>query len=87
MVMRALGIPAEKLTSWSVAEDSVSMDMDMTTGGFSEYQLEGAGGIEPALVVNKSVILDDVRFGRTHAVARALTTGPWSWSITLNDPF
>lgn len=87
MVMRALGIPAEKLTSWSVAEDSVSMDMDMTTGGFSEYHLEGAGGIEPALVVNKSVILDDVRFGRTHAVARALTTGPWSWSITLNDPF
>lgn len=87
MVMRALGIPAEKLTSWSVAEDSVSMDMDMTTGGFSEYHLEGAGGIEPALVVNKSVILDDVRFGRTHAVARALTTGPWSWSATLNDPF
>lgn len=39
--MRALGIPAEKLTSWSVAEDSVSMDMDMTTGGFSEYHLEG----------------------------------------------
>lgn len=87
MVMRALGIPAEKLTSWSVAEDSVSMDMDMTAGGFSEYHLEGAGGIEPALVVNKSVILDDVRFGRTHAVARALTTGPWSWSATLNDPF
>lgn len=87
MVMRALGIPAEKLTSWSVAEDSVSMDMDMTTGGFSEYHLEGAGGIEPALVINKKVILDDVRFGRTHAVARALTTGPWSWSATLNDPF
>lgn len=87
MVMRALGIPAEKLTSWSVAEDSVSMDMDMTTGGFSEYHLEGAGGIEPALVINKKVILDDVRFGRTHAVTRALTTGPWSWSATLNDPF
>ena len=87
MVMRVFGIPAGQLTSWSVQEDSVSLDRGATTGGFSEYSLEGAGGIEPALVVNKDVVLNDLRFGRTHAVARALTTGPWSWSATLNDPF
>lgn len=87
MVMRVFGIPAGQLTSWSVQEDGVSLDRGATTGGFSEYSLEGAGGIEPALVVNKDVVLNDLRFGRTHAVARALTTGPWSWSATLNDPF
>lgn len=87
MVMRVFGIPAGQLTSWSVQEDGVSLDRGATTGGFSEYSLEGAGGIEPALVVNKDVVLNDLRFGRTHAVARALTTGPWSWSVTLNDPF
>lgn len=87
MVMRVFGIPAGQLTSWSVQEDGVSLDRDATTGGFSEYSLEGTGGIEPALVVNKDVVLSDLRFGRTHAVARALSTGPWSWSVTLNDPF
>lgn len=87
MVMRVFGIPAGQLTSWSVQEDGVSLDRGASTGGFSEYSLEGAGGIEPALVVNKDVILNDLRFGRTHAVARALTTGPWTWSVTLNDPF
>ena len=87
MVMRVFGIPAGQLTNWSVQEDGVSLDRDASTGGFSEYSLEGAGGIEPALVVNKDVVLSDLRFGRTHAVARALTTGPWVWSVTLNDPF
>lgn len=87
MVMRVFGIPAGQLTSWSVQEDGVSLDRDQASGGFSEYSLEGAGGIEPALVVNKDVVLSDLRFGRTHAVARALTTGPWTWSVTLNDPF
>lgn len=87
MVMRVFGIPAGQLTSWSVQEDGVSLDRGASTGGFSEYSLEGAGGIEPALVVNKDVILNDLRFGRTHAVARALTTGPWTWSVMLNDPF
>jgi len=87
MVMRVFGIPAGQLTNWSVQEDGVSLDRDQASGGFSEYSLEGAGGIEPALVVNKDVVLSDLRFGRTHAVARALTTGPWSWSVTLNDPF
>lgn len=87
MVMRVFGIPAGQLTNWSVQEDGVSLDRDQSSGGFSEYSLEGAGGIEPALVVNKDVVLSDLRFGRTHAVARALSTGPWSWSVTLNDPF
>lgn len=87
MVMRVFGIPAGQLTNWSVQEDGVSLDRDQASGGFSEYSLEGAGGIEPALVVNKDVVLSDLRFGRTHAVARALTTGPWVWSVTLNDPF
>lgn len=87
MVMRVFGIPAGQLTNWSVQEDGVSLDRDQSSGGFSEYSLEGAGGIEPALVVNKDVVLSDLRFGRTHAVARALTTGPWVWSVTLNDPF
>lgn len=87
MVMRVFGIPAGQLTNWSVQEDGVSLDRDQSSGGFSEYSLEGAGGIEPALTVNKDVVLSDLRFGRTHTVARALTTGPWAWSVTLNDPF
>lgn len=87
MVMRVFGIPAGQLTNWSVQEDGISLDRDQSSGGFSEYSLEGAGGIEPALVINKDVVLSDLRFGRTHAVARALSTGPWSWSVTLNDPF
>ena len=49
MVMRVFGVPAGQLTSWSVQEDGVSLDRDQSSGGFSEYSLEGAGGIEPAL--------------------------------------
>ena len=62
MVMRVFGIPAGQLTSWSVQEDGVSLDRDQASGGFSEYSLEGAGGIEAALVVSKDVVLSDLRF-------------------------
>lgn len=87
MVMQAIGFPNNKLTGWSVVEDAVSLDRDSTTGGFSEYSLEGAGYVEPADVMTKEIRLDSPVFGRTHAFVRSITNTPWSWSATLNDPF
>ena len=87
MVMNAIGFPTKKLTSWSVVEDSVSEDRNASTGGFSEYSLAGTGFVEAAEVIGREIILDDVRFGRTHAFVRSLTNTPWAWSATLNDPF
>lgn len=87
MVMQAIGFPNNKLTGWSVVEDAVSLDRDSTTGGFSEYSLEGAGYVESADVMTKEIRLDSPIFGRTHAFVRSITNTPWSWSATLNDPF
>lgn len=87
MVMRAIGFPNNKLTGWSVVEDAVSLDRDSTTGGFSEYSLEGAGYVEAADVMTKEIRLDSPVFGRTHAFVRSITNTPWAWSATLNDPF
>ncbi len=87
MVMQAIGFTNNKLTGWSVVEDAVSLDRDSTTGGFSEYSLEGAGYVEAADVMTKEIRLDSPIFGRTHAFVRSITNTPWSWSATLNDPF
>lgn len=87
MVMQAIGFTNNKLTGWSVVEDAVSLDRDSTTGGFSEYSLEGAGYVEAADVMTKEIRLDSPVFGRTHAFVRSITNTPWSWSATLNDPF
>lgn len=87
MVMQAIGFTNNKLTGWSVVEDAVSLDRDSTTGGFSEYSLEGAGYVEAADVMTKEIRLDSPIFGRTHAFVRSITNTPWAWSATLNDPF
>jgi hypothetical protein len=87
MVMQAIGFTNNKLTGWSVVEDAVSLDRDSTTGGFSEYSLEGAGYVEASGVMFKEIMLDSPVFGRTHAFVRSITNTPWSWSATLNDPF
>lgn len=87
MVMQAIGFTNNKLTGWSVVEDAVSLDRDSTTGGFSEYSLEGAGYVEAADVMTKEIRLDSPVFGRTHAFVRSITNTPWAWSATLNDPF
>lgn len=87
MVIQAIGFTNNKLTGWSVVEDAVSLDRDSTTGGFSEYSLEGAGYVEAADVMTKEIRLDSPVFGRTHAFVRSITNTPWSWSATLNDPF
>lgn len=87
MVMQAIGFTNNKLTGWSVVEDAVSLDRDSTTGGFSEYSLEGAGYVEAADAMTKEIRLDSPIFGRTHAFVRSITNTPWSWSATLNDPF
>lgn len=87
MVMQAIGFTNNKLTGWSVVEDAVSLDRDSTTGGFSEYSLEGSGYVEAADVMTKEIRLDSPIFGRTHAFVRSITNTPWSWSATLNDPF
>ena len=80
MVMQAIGFTNNKLTGWSVVEDAVSLDRDSTTGGFSEYSLEGAGYVEAADVMTKEIRLDSPIFGRTHAFVRSITNTPWSWS-------
>lgn len=87
MVMNAIGFPSNKLTDWAVVEDGVSFDRSASTGGFSEYTLAGTGFVEAADAIDREIILDDVRFGRTHAFVRSITNTPWSWSATLNDPF
>lgn len=87
VLVNAIGFPTNKLTSWSVVEDCVSLDRNNSTGGFSEYSLAGTGFVEAADVIGREVMLDDNRLGRTHAFVRAITNTPWAWSATLNDPF
>lgn len=87
MVMNAIGFPSNKLADWTVVEDCVSLDRSASTGGFSEYTLSGTGFVEAAEAIDREIILDDVRFGRTHAFVRSITNTPWAWSATLNDPF
>lgn len=86
-MVNVIGFPINKLTSWSVVEDSVSLDRNNSTGGFSEYSLAGTGFVEAADVLGNEVMLDDHRLGRAHAFVRAITNTPWAWSATLNDPF
>lgn len=86
-MVNVIGFPTNKLTSWSVVEDSVSLDRNNSTGGFSEYSLAGTGFVEAADVLCREVMLDDSRLGRAHAFVRAITNTPWAWSATLNDPF
>lgn len=87
VLVNTIGFPTNKLTSWSVVEDYVSLDRNNSTGGFSEYSLAGTGFVEAADVIGHVVMLDDPRLGRTHAFVRAITNTPWAWSATLNDPF
>ena len=87
VLVNILGFPTNKLTSWSVVEDAVSLDRNNSTGGFSEYSLAGTGFVEAADVIGREVMLDDHRLGRTHAFVRAITNTPWAWSATLNDTF
>lgn len=86
-MVNVIGFPTNKLTSWSVVEDAVSLDRNNSTGGFSEYSLAGPGFVEAADVIGREVMLDDHRLGRTHAFVRSITNTPWAWSVTLNDPF
>ena len=86
-MVNVIGFPTNKLTSWSVVEDAVSLDRNSSTGGFSEYSLAGTGFVEAADVLGREVMIDDIRLGRTHAFVRAITNTPWAWSATLNDPF
>lgn len=86
-MVNVIGFPTNKLTSWSVVEDAVSLDRNSSTGGFSEYSLAGTGFVEAADVLGSEVMIDDIRLGRTHAFVRAITNTPWAWSATLNDPF
>lgn len=87
VLVNVIGFPTNKLTSWSVVEDAVSLDRNNSTGGFSEYSLAGTGFVEAADVIGHEIIFDDHRLGRTHAFVRAITNTPWAWSATLNDPF
>lgn len=87
VLVNVIGFPTNKLTSWSVVEDAVSLDRNSSTGGFSEYSLAGTGFVEASDVLGREVMIDDIRLGRTHAFVRAITNTPWAWSATLNDPF
>lgn len=87
VLVNVIGFPTNKLTGWSVVEDAVSLDRNNSTGGFSEYSLAGTGFVEAADVLDREIMLDDPRLGRTHAFIRAITNTPWAWSATLNDPF
>ena len=86
-MVNVIGFPTNKLTGWSVVEDAVSLDRNNSTGGFSEYSLAGTGFVEAADVLDREIMLDDTRLGRTHAFVRSITNTPWAWSATLNDPF
>lgn len=86
-MVNVIGFPTNKLTNWSVVEDAVSLDRNNSTGGFSEYSLAGTGFVEVADVLDREIMLDDPRLGRTHAFVRSITNTPWAWSATLNDPF
>ena len=87
VLVNIIGFPTNKLTSWSITEDAVSLDRNYSTGGFSEYSLSGTGFVEAADVIGRQVMLDDHRLGRIHAFVREITNTPWAWSITLNSPF
>lgn len=86
-MVNVIGFPTNKVTGWSVVEDAVSLDRNNSTGGFSEYSLSGTGFVEAADVLDREIMLDDTRLGRTHAFVRSITNTPWAWSATLNDPF
>lgn len=86
-MVNVIGFPTNKLTGWSVVEDAVSLDRNNSTGGFSEYSLAGTGFVEAADVLDREIMLDDPRLGRTHTFVRSITNTPWAWSATLNDPF